>query len=380
MSLSHWLRGKSGTLPDETSDVVILGGGYIGLSVAWWLTEYRPDLKIIVLEKSKCGDGASGRNAGFLTAGSSAFYKSLSEKWGQEKALAILSYAKESLQSVHDHILSQTTDVVFEQSRSVTLLKDSSSFKAQEFGFEWKDRSSLPDRLKERFAGGFERSPEYEVNPLSLLNSLKKALNERKVKIIENVSGYKINAESVSTDTHEIKTKKVILALNGYFPQFHTVFQNLITPRRAQMMAVQIPDGFEASGLYYDPAERVYWRKAEDNILIIGGKRLLDEAGEVGDFDKVSPLIQEGLEDYIKNQLQLKYKVINRWSGTMGFTEHELPYLTQVKANLPVVMAGGFSGHGMGFGFKAAQEVAELSLGKVSHSFFDSFRPLNISL
>ncbi len=378
MSLSHWLRGKPVSESNETNDIVILGGGYVGLSVAWWLSEYRPDLKITVIEKSKCGDGASGRNAGFLTAGSATFYKSLSEKWGQEKALELMSYSKESLQLVYQNILSHRPDIQFEKSYSSTLLKEKPLSDMSEFGFEWKE--SLPSFLKGEFAGSLNRSEEYKVNPVSLLNSLKSILIKRNVKVVENVSGYELTPAGILTDTHVFKTKQLILALNGYFPQFHEKFKNIITPRRAQMMAVELEDQLDASGLYYDSPERVYWRFAEKNILLIGGKRLLDEKGEVGDFDKISPLVQNGLEDYLKNQLKLKYKVINRWSGIMGFTEHELPYLTKVKSALPVIMAGGFSGHGMGFGFKAAQEVAEMSLGKVSHSFFDTFKPLEISL
>lgn len=146
------------------------------------------------------------------------------------------------------------------------------------------------------------------------------------------------------------------------------------------MMAVELEDDIDSNSLHYDSPERVYWRKASDKTLLIGGKRLLDEAGEVGDFEKISPLIQAGLESYLKNQLKLRYKIINRWSGTMGFTEHELPLITKAEAALDTYVIGGFSGHGMGLGFRSAQEMAELVTGKITKSFFDNIKTVKIKL
>src|SRR3989344_9134948 len=103
MTTSHWIRQKYGKTPDISTDVLIIGGGYVGLSTAYWLTELRPDLNITVLERSFCGAGASGRNAGFLTKGSASFYKSLTQKWGEAKALDLYRFAEESLELVHQH-------------------------------------------------------------------------------------------------------------------------------------------------------------------------------------------------------------------------------------------------------------------------------------
>lgn len=151
-------------------------------------------------------------------------------------------------------------------------------------------------------------------------------------------------------------------------------------PRRAQMLAVELDEDFDCPGLYYDPPERVYWRKAQEKVLIIGGKRLLDADGEIGDFEKLSPLIQNALEEYLSLQLGLKYKVLSRWSGTMGFTENELPMIGKIKAPLECFMLGGFSGHGMGLGFNSGREVARLVCGEKQESFFNQFHKADYSL
>ena len=51
---------------DTRCDVVVLGGGYTGLSTAYELKRAAPDLDVVVLERAVVGHGASGRNGGFL--------------------------------------------------------------------------------------------------------------------------------------------------------------------------------------------------------------------------------------------------------------------------------------------------------------------------
>ena len=53
-----------------TTDILIVGGGIIGLSIARELNNRRPDLKITLIEKeATVACHASGRNSGVLHAG-----------------------------------------------------------------------------------------------------------------------------------------------------------------------------------------------------------------------------------------------------------------------------------------------------------------------
>ena len=388
MTTSHWLRSHQFTTPDTTADIVILGAGYVGLSTAYWLSEYRPDLKIIILDRAHVGAGASGRNAGFLTKGSATFYKSLSKEWGHERALELYRFADESIQLVYQTILKSSPELKFEKTTSLTLFQtpeqksawESPQFRPEDFQFEWRSSNELSPTIRDKFSGAYESTYEYKINPIQLLASLKNTLEGRKIQIVENLAGFELTPDGVSTEYNFIKCKQVVLALNGYLPQFHNVFKGLVTPRRAQMLAVELEDDVDSQSLHYDSPQRVYWRKSSDKTLLIGGKRLLDSDGETGDFEKLSAVIQAGLESYLKDQLKVRYKVIHRWSGTMGFTEHELPILTQAEAPLDTYVIGGFSGHGMGLGFRSAQEMAELITGKISTSFFDTFKKVSVKL
>lgn len=48
------------------ADIVIIGGGFAGLSAARQIVRQDPTIKVIILEAGLVGDGASGRNSGFI--------------------------------------------------------------------------------------------------------------------------------------------------------------------------------------------------------------------------------------------------------------------------------------------------------------------------
>lgn len=370
MTISYWNNPKSSELGE--CDILIIGAGLAGLSTAYWLKELNPDLKIKVVDRGYSGAGASGRNAGFLTKGSAVFYQSLMEHWGKERAHEIYQFAKESISETYQRFLK---NLPHEKTSSMTLFSTSIEYsELEKFQFTWMDSVKLPNELRDRFVGGFESAGEYKINPMILLTKMKDHLLQKGVEFVDGISVFEVTSSGVKFDSGEVKAEKIVLAINAYFPQFHKTFKDKIIPRRAQMLAVELTQSFNCNSLYYDPQERVYWRKEGGNILLIGGKRLLDVEGETGDFEKVTSQIQAGLEEYLSLKLKLKYNIIKRWSGTMGFTAHELPFIEKVESQSKTYMLGGFSGHGIGLGFLAGKEMAELVLEKKERSLFSKFK------
>jgi glycine/D-amino acid oxidase-like deaminating enzyme len=58
---------ESSLTQDETCELLIVGGGFTGLWAALQAKERKPDADIILIEQTFVGDGASGRNGGFLS-------------------------------------------------------------------------------------------------------------------------------------------------------------------------------------------------------------------------------------------------------------------------------------------------------------------------
>lgn len=51
---------------DTQADVVVIGGGFVGCAAARRMAENRPDDSVLLIEALKIGQGASGRNSGFV--------------------------------------------------------------------------------------------------------------------------------------------------------------------------------------------------------------------------------------------------------------------------------------------------------------------------
>ena len=388
MTISYWQGQSKINFPNLKSDVLIVGGGFAGLAVAYWLTELSPSLSLTLIERHYCGSGASGRNAGFLTSGSASFYKSLTDKWGSHKAAEIQKYSKDSLDLLLNKILKISPSNKFEKASSLTLFQtleehsrwDSKNFAHDKFQFIWKSNRELPPQLQDKFECAYENENEYKVNPIELIEKMKNILISRKVQIVENVSAFKLTEQGIETDNNLFEAKKVVMALNGYFAEFNHLFRQIIMPKRAQMLAVEYQGDFDCPALHYDPADRVYWRKTIDSHLIIGGKRLLEEDLENNSCDMITPIIQQGLESYLQDKLKLKFKVLKRWSGVMGFTDNELPIVSKLDSKIESYMIGGFSGHGLGFGFKAALELVEIMCGHKTESLFSQYNKSSLIL
>ncbi|MGH1541431.1 MAG: NAD(P)/FAD-dependent oxidoreductase [Arenicella sp.] len=60
------ISNKSKELQDRHYDYVVLGAGFVGTAAAYRLGELNPDKDIALLEADRVGNGASGRNSGFI--------------------------------------------------------------------------------------------------------------------------------------------------------------------------------------------------------------------------------------------------------------------------------------------------------------------------
>ena len=100
-----WLEEAGDVTPrpplegDARADVVVVGGGYLGLWTAWQLRELEPELDVLVLEAGVCGHGPSGRNGGFCeTLWGDA--PTLREKAGDAAALAVCRASEDAVRGV----------------------------------------------------------------------------------------------------------------------------------------------------------------------------------------------------------------------------------------------------------------------------------------
>lgn len=374
MTQSCWQKNPSDPMTAQV-DVAIVGGGIAGLSLAYWLTEFAPKLKVCILEAETIGHGASGRNAGFNTVGSTAYLANLVVKDGLNEAKRYWDFKQLSLRLMREHLFNRFS-VAQNFWGSTTVYRDQAllqehetilhSLQAQHLKIV--SSAELATQNLKGLVGGLSFTHEGCLHSMKLLTALKDYLESKSVQIFtqQAVSWGESSDNEVKLICSRgvVTASNVLLAINGYAGQLHPELKNWVQPKRAQMLALDFSK-HKLIGNFYDPPHKVYFRQDPlTGDLLVGGMRLLEEETENSDFDKTTPVIQSALAQYAEDIFQTRLTVKARWSGVMGFTPEERPYIRKVTFLKNTTFVGGFSGHGMGLAFGVAQEAILRLIGQ----------------
>ena len=339
-----------GKLPDK-ADVLIIGGGIAGTSLLWHLTQFR--IGAVLVERHHLAWGASGRNAGFLLAGTASSYAKAVQVYGHEPARELWQLTSEN----HDRMVeaARGMDVGHRRLGSATLPAND-----EERALLIESEQLLnDDGFDVRWDGARLVNPrDGEINPSAMVAALARQAKDRAIR--ERVSVTKIesrrNGVLVTADEAQCEAGVVILATNAYTREL--VPSVKIEPTRAQMLATA-PDANPIADMpVYSNFGYRYWRQLATGEVLLGGWR--DTSLETENTLDAEPTekIQAEL-DAALTDLHVSAEVTHRWAGTMGFTESGLPNAGPVDGMPNVYICAGFTGHGMGFAFMTAKQVAE---------------------
>ena len=231
---SFWLD----TLPERAehppldgpldADLCIVGGGYTGLWAALYAKQLDPGREVVLLEATRCGAGASGRNGGFvqssLTHGTSnglaRFPDEIErlERLGQENFDAL---AEDVRDLGIDAELEQTGDLVVAlEPRETADLADEAEL-MRRFGYqvELLDGEEVRASItSEKFISGmWTRTGSALVNPGRLADGLRAAAARAGVRIHERSPVRDLN-KAVVTDAGVVNARRVLLATSAYPP------------------------------------------------------------------------------------------------------------------------------------------------------------------
>lgn len=333
----------------SNEEIIIVGGGLMGMSLAYWI-EQLTDLPITLYEQKKVGFGASGRNAGFVTCGSAYHLLHLIEKCGEQKAHEIWTFCMENIALKLE--VAKKLKVKVRPDGSTTFGDESNIQAAFEFLQKHQIRSKLVEN--DRFGSGVKFTFEASFNSMDLLEKIKQ--NLRRTKFV--FKKFKLE---------ENQNKNIFLATN-FLDDFEVPFKDEVRPVRAQIQRNHFIDQVELPlGNTYLPKSRIYFREDQKGILI-GGLRVLDPQNEETSKLEENDIIQNSLSDFcIKNFGKMTSS--ERWCGIMSFSKNEHPIYREHR-NISFI--GGFSGHGNGFAFLSAKNWVESKLLAKKTSIFPS--------
>jgi len=184
----------------------------------------------------------------------------------------------------------------------------------------------------------------------------------------------------VKTERGSITANKIALATNAYTSHLLPDFADLIVPCRGQMSALTpLPSisgpnrlktsmGFEGDGLDDYLIQRP---NDKGGHLMFGGGRTFGKSVGVTDdstFDeKTAAYLRRELVEAFQLPERLasggesvEMQAVAQWTGVMGFSRDEVPWVGPVPGKEGVFVAAGYTGHGMPNTWLSGKAVAEM--------------------
>lgn len=361
----------SDTRDDARCDVVVIGGGFTGLSAALACAER--GFSVILVEAAHIGFGASGRNGGQLIPGLRSAASELEEEFGSERAdvLFDLCWRQNRVKARIErhgidcdlktgHLEAAWTPKDFDTIRRET------EYLATRFGYK-SDVVAKGDMATHiatpLYHGGIHDPQGGHFHPLNYAIGLAYAAEAEGVDIWEGARAYRIEHAAggtrVLTDRADIGARYVVDATDAWIGQLEPQLGRYTVPiMNYNVATAPLPnaDTLLPSDAAVADSRFVlnYFRLSADKRLIFGGGERYsqtpprDIAAFVRPFmAKVFPQIADARIDY-------------GWGGAVAVTMNRLPHIGR---DGNIFYAHGFSGHGALVTTLAGELIAEAMAG-----------------
>ncbi len=356
-----------GTL-DQQWDLVIVGGGFSGLWSAYHALAIDPSLKIAVLEQSRIGTGASGRNGGWA----SALYPLANEKLARHSSQESIDQLHKQLQGSIDEIgnFAKEHDIEcgFHKGGRLSFARNGGQLKRladeRESDETFLSTHDSDARIHMSKNLGANYSPHCAaLNPAALIVGLAQHLETRGVSLFENTLAQFDAKNNVSVNGRAIKTSAVVRATEAY--QEGTRKQ---IPVYSLMIATDpLPDkvlkliGGENRETFADGSHVVnYAQRTSDGRLALGGRGAPYTWGsQRNDKAEVNKRIHAHLRTMAREWFPVlhDYDFPHSWGGAVAITRDWSPY---VRWDGKYGELGGYVGDGVTLSYLAAAAMADL--------------------
>ena len=360
---------------DTSTDLVIVGGGFLGLWTAILAKERDPQRQVTLLEAERVGWAASGRNGGFcepsLTHGDDNGRKRWPEEFEQLQALG-----RQNLEEIAATVQRHGIDCDFERTGSmVVAVEPHQDDWLRGEGYMTADQARAEVASPTFLSAHWERDTVM-LHPGKLVAGLARVAHELGVRLHEGsrVTGLRARGQQVRlcTDAGSVTASRVVLATNA-FPsllkrhRLHTIpvydYVLMTEPLNARQLAAvgwRNRQGLSDMGNQFH-----YYRITRDNRILFGGyDAIYNFGGTVDRRHDDRPRSFETLASHFFTTFpQLEgLRFTHRWGGAIDTCSRFCAFFTQALAG-KVVYAAGFTGLGVGATRFAANVLLDLADG-----------------
>lgn len=361
-------------------DVSIIGGGFTGLWLAYYLKKQQPTLNIAIFEAHQVAYGASGRNGGWLSPHLPGLTSKLLKNGATvENVRLFQKKLTETIQEVKSVCQQENIDCDLHEGGLLSIALNSaqdSRLKQQyehdlKFGFTESDMEILSvSELNQRIelkgtTSGLYYHQGARIQPAKLAFGLKNVVLNQGVHIYENSPVASFASNELRLADKVVKSAKIICCTEGYSDTL--LKSRKVIPMNSSIIATQVlDDGFwnqfgwhnqellaDASHLFF------YAQRTKDNRIVFGGRgapyQYNSQTTGHGELDTGTIQFLYGrLSSLFPNY---PFKVEHAWRGSLGLTRDWCPTITY-NPDKQIGHIFGYAGHGVAGTNLAARTMA----------------------
>jgi glycine/D-amino acid oxidase-like deaminating enzyme len=367
---------------DTTADVVVVGGGYLGMWTAWQLTQLAPGVDVVLLEASHCGHGPSGRNGGFCET-LWGDLPTLRERAGDERAVAVCRASEDAVRGIGAWCDAHGVDAWYRVApmlRVATAPSQLGSWDAvvracAEVGSDEVVEVSAEDVRRScdspLFLGGARYRTNATVQPARLALGLRDKLVEAGVRVHERSAVQDLSRQAVATTPRgRVRAHAAVLAVNSAAASFPGYRRSLAVASSHIVLTEPVPDVLDALGwtggdAIVDSRTLVhYMRTTSDGRIVFGwGGGAMGLAGRHSSRLEVDPdVVRRTHESLVRFFPHLRGReVTHAWGGPIDVSPTHLPIFG---SRGRVHHGFGFTGNGVGPSYLGGEILARLALDR----------------
>ncbi len=357
-------------------DIIIVGGGLVGLWSAWFLKQSRPDLDIAIVERGQLPMGASTRNAGFACFGSPGEILEDYKTMGRDQALELVEMRYKGLKILRRHFPPGLIN--FEACGGYECFSTGKQYDDLMNGLDGLNKdladitgykpvfSPSDSSLEDLGLTGFDH---LLFNPLEgalhsglLVRALTQMVLSMGVTIFTDtqIVGWDESSTSINLQTDRgfaLHAEQVLWCTNGFAVELIKGLD--LTPARGQVLVTEPIAGLSLKGTFHFDQGYYYFRHLGDRILL-GGARNQDIETETSTALQTTDTIQQALESFLETHItQAKgISISHRWAGVMAMGNEKKPIIQALSPR--VFCAVRMSGVGVAIAPLVGQKAADL--------------------
>jgi gamma-glutamylputrescine oxidase len=276
---------------DATADVVIIGGGMAGLSAAQAFHE--KGCSVILLEKSFCGAGASGKSSGFITPDCEFSLGGFVDRFGPDTAKLLWEFVRGGVTTIKRTIEERHLSCDYIPQDTLVLASSDKDFqnellpeyeKRMKLGYNTVlHRQSTSIVGSELYYGGVSYGDTFGMNGYQYLQGLKRFLQAQGVRVYEETPALGLHTQRVVTPHGAVRAGLVVLCMDRFTPELGALESEVYHVQTFLMASEQLTNA-QCAQIFPEKPYMVwdtdllyqYFRLTKDRRLLLGGATLLE--------------------------------------------------------------------------------------------------------